>query len=244
MAAHAEGCWINDNDGNGYLDAAGGAVVVNVGHGDPDVLAVLAGGSGTVDYVHPSVFTTESVESYAKALSTVLPVEDPRVYPVSGGSEAVETALKLARSYHLARGNPERTVVISRSLSYHGSTLHALDASGRLGLRAPYEPWLGRTVKVPPVTEYRCPAPGHPDGCAHWHAAQLEDAVLATGPERVAAFIGEAMGGATLGATAPPDGYWKAIAEVCDRYDILLIVDEVMTGFGRTGKWFGIDHAA
>ncbi len=154
----------------------------------------------------------------------------------------METALKLARAYHLARGEPERTVIVARHLSYHGNTRGALDASGRPRLRAPYEPWLGHAVHVPAVTEYRCPAPGHPAGCGAWHAAELERTFSGARPRRVAAFIAEPIGGATTGAAVPTDDYWPAVAEVCRRHGVLLIADEVMTGFGRTGAWFAIDH--
>ena len=167
-------------------------------------------------------------------------MDGARVYPVSGGSEAMETALKLARAYHLARGEPHRTQLLARQGSYHGNSLGALDVSGRAALRAPYLPWLGRTVHLPPVYEYRCPAPDHPSGCGAWHAAQLEQEIVSRGD--VAAFVAESVGGATLGAAVPPDDYWPAIAEVCRRHGVLLIVDEVMAGFGRTGTWFGIDH--
>jgi adenosylmethionine-8-amino-7-oxononanoate aminotransferase len=169
-------------------------------------------------------------------------MDQARVYPVSGGSEAMETALKMARAYHLARGEPQRSIVIARSASYHGNTRGALDVSGRDPLRRPYEPWLGQTVRVPAVNEYRCPNPGHPDGCAGFHAERLEEAILQTGPERVAAFVAEPIGGATSGAAVPPGGYWGEIVAVCRRYGVLVIADEVMTGFGRTGEWFGSDH--
>jgi adenosylmethionine-8-amino-7-oxononanoate aminotransferase len=161
---------------------------------------------------------------------------------VSGGSEAVETALKLARAYHLARGEPTRTLVIGRRSSYHGNTLGALDASGREPLRRPYEPWLGRAVHVSAAYEYRCARPGHPDGCGRALADQLDEAITKAGPETVACFIAEPVAGATLGAAVPPDDYWPAIRDVCDRHGVLLIADEVMTGFGRTGTWFGCDQ--
>jgi hypothetical protein len=133
-------------------------------------------------------------------------------------------------------------VLIARGQSYHGNTRGALDVSGREVLRQPYEPWLGQTVRVPGVNEYRCPNPGHPDGCAQFHADQLEKAIVDTGPERVAAFVAEPVGGAASGAAVPPAGYWDAITEVCRRHGVLLIADEVMTGFGRTGEWFASDH--
>ena len=133
-------------------------------------------------------------------------------------------------------------MIVARRLSYHGNTRGALDASGRPRLRAPYEPWLGHAVHVPAVTEYRCPCPGHPAGCGAWHAAELDRTISALGPHRVAAFIAEPIGGATTGAAVPPDDYWPAVAEVCRRHGVLLIADEVMTGFGRTGAWFAMDH--
>jgi adenosylmethionine-8-amino-7-oxononanoate aminotransferase len=148
----------------------------------------------------------------------------------------------MARAYHLANDEPSRHVVIARRGSYHGNTLGALDASGREPLRAPYAPWLGRVAHIPAAYEYRCPWPTHPDGCGAQHALALETAIDAAGPSNVAAFIAEPVAGAALGAAVPADDYWPAIAEVCRRHGVLLIADEVMTGFGRTGAWFGCDH--
>ena len=241
-AASADGCWITDADGKRYLDGGGGAVVVNVGHGDREILRALSEQAAKVSYVHATQFTTEAVEAYAADLAPLLPVDEPRVYPVSGGSEAVETAMKLARSYHLARGEPSRHRVIARWGSYHGNTRGALDASGRQPLRAPYSPWLGPALHVPAVYEYRCPWPRHPEGCGRLHAEALERTIVEAGPNTVAAFIAEPVAGATLGAAVPPDDYWPAVADVCRRHGVLLIADEVMTGFGRTGAWFGLDH--
>ncbi|RPI21619.1 MAG: aspartate aminotransferase family protein, partial [Actinobacteria bacterium] len=127
-------------------------------------------------------------------------------------------------------------------LSYHGNTRGALDVSGRRSLRTPYLPWIGLAGRVPGVLEYRCPNPAHPIGCALWHAQRLVDEIERIGPERVAAFIAEPIGGAASGAAVPPDGYWEAIVAVCRRYGVLVIADEVMTGFGRTGRWFASEH--
>ncbi len=241
-AVRAEGSWIEDADGKRYLDAAGGAIVVNVGHDDPSVVAALSEQAGRVDYVHGTQFTTAVLEAYCDELASVLPFEDPFVYPVSGGSEAVETALKLARAYHLAQGDSGRHRVIARGGSYHGNSRGALDASGREPLRRPYQPWLGLTFHVPPPYEYRCRLDGHPSGCGVAHAEALERAIVEAGPETVAAFIAEPVAGATLGAAVPTDDYWPAVADVCRQHGVLLIADEVMTGFGRTGRWFGVDH--
>jgi adenosylmethionine-8-amino-7-oxononanoate aminotransferase len=241
-AVSAEGAWITDADGRRYLDGAGGAIVVNVGHGVSSVIEAIREQLGRTQYVHGTAFTTDAVEAYAEEVAAILPMEGARIYPVSGGSEAVETALKMARTYHLAKGRPGRSIVIGRRGSYHGNTVGALDASGKEPLRKPYTPWLGRSLHAAPAYEYRCENPKHPDGCGAWHAAELEKLIASYGEDSVAAFIAEPVVGATLGAAVPPDDYWPAIADVCRRHDVVLIADEVMTGFGRTGTWFGLDH--
>jgi adenosylmethionine-8-amino-7-oxononanoate aminotransferase len=242
VAVSASGAWITDANGRHYLDAAGGAIASLIGHGDLMVAAAMRDQAVTLEWAHASAFTTTPLEEYASDVASFVPMDQARVYPVSGGSEAIETALKMARAYHLARGEPDRSIVIARGASYHGNTRGALDVSGRDPLRRPYEPWLGQTVRVPAVIEYRCPNPGHPDGCARFHADRLEEAILHAGPERVAAFVAEPIGGATSGAAVPPDGYWDEIVAACRRHGVLVIADEVMTGFGRTGEWFGSDH--
>jgi adenosylmethionine-8-amino-7-oxononanoate aminotransferase len=235
-AVAARGVWITDADGNRYLDAAGGAIVVNVGHGDRAVIDAMAAHAAKLQYVHATMFTTEDLEAYADDVAQRLPMDDPRIYPVSGGSEAVETALKLARAYHLARGEEDRSVIIARHNSYHGNTLGALDASGKEPLRAPYRPWLGRVMHVPAAYDYREPL------TAAEHAEALEAAIARAGPHSVAAFIAEPVAGATLAAAVPSEDYWPAVVDVCRRHGVLVIADEVMTGFGRTGRWFGVDH--
>jgi len=203
----------------------------------------MAEQAGRLAYAHGSAFTTESVEAYAAEVGGLLPLADPAIYPVSGGSEAIETALKLARAYHVARGETDRWTVFARWGSYHGNTLGALDLSGRRPLRRPYEAWLGRFRHVSAAYPYRAGDPGANalDDPAEL-ALELDRAIEAAGPRTVAAFVAEPIVGATLAAVAPPDGYWSAIAEVCRRHGVLLIADEVMTGFGRTGRWFGMDH--
>lgn len=241
-AVSAEGVWITDEDGKRYLDGSGGAIVVNIGHGVDEVRHAMTEQAAKVSYVHGTNFTTEALENFGTRLAPHLPMEDPAIYPVSGGSEAVETAFKMARAFHLANGDDGRHKIISRWGSYHGNTRGALDASGRAPLRAPYLPWLDKAIHVPPVYEYRCTMPDHPNACGAAHAAELERIILAEGPDTVAAFIAEPVGGATLGAVVPPDDYWPAIVEVCRLHGVLVIADEVMTGFGRTGTWFGVDN--
>ena len=243
VAVEASGSTIRDAEGNEYLDAAGGAIVVNVGHGRPEIAAAMAAQAGRLAYAHGSAFTTEPLEAYAREVARYLPVDGPAIYPVSGGSEAIETALKLARAYHLARGEADRLIVFARWGSYHGNTLGALDLSGRKPLRRPYEGWLGRFRHVSAAYPYRADFPGaNALGTADELAAELDRAFAAAGPGTVAAFVAEPIVGATLAAAVPPDGYWPAIAEVCRRHGVLLIADEVMTGFGRTGRWFALDH--
>jgi adenosylmethionine-8-amino-7-oxononanoate aminotransferase len=239
----SSGSTIRDAEGREYIDGAGGAIVVNVGHGRSSIADVMADQVRRLAYAHGSAFTTEPLETYAAAVAEVLPVDDPAIYPVSGGSEAIETALKLARVYHLARGEPERDVVISRYGSYHGNTIGALDVGGRPPLRRPYEPWLGRFRHVSAAYPYRAgEAEAHALGDGEALAAELDAAIREAGPGHVAAFLAEPIAGATLGAVVPPADYWPAIAEVCARHGVLLIADEVMTGFGRTGRWFAMDH--
>lgn len=242
MAVDARGSWITAADGRRYLDAAGGAVVVNVGHGERRVIDAIEAQLSRTQYVHATTFTTGALEDYAEELAPLLPMDDPRLYPVSGGSEAVETALKLARAYHLARGESSRFVVIGRRSSYHGNTIAALDASGKEPLRKPYTPWLGRFLHAPAAYEYRCESPLHPQACGRWHAEELERMISQAAPSSVAAFIAEPVCGATLAAAVPCEDYWPAIVEVCRRHGVLVIADEVMTGMGRTGRWFAAEH--
>lgn len=243
VAVRAEGSTIWDAAGHAYLDAAGGAIVVNVGHGRREIAAAMADQAGRIAYAHGSAFTNEPLEAYAAAVGRHLPMDDPAIYPVSGGSEAVETALKLARAYHIARGEPDRWIVFARWGSYHGNTLGALDLSGRKPLRRPYEGWLGRFRHLSAAYPYRGDDPGaNALASADDLAAELDAAISAAGPGTVAAFVAEPIVGATLAAAVPPDDYWPKIADVCHRHGVLLIADEVMTGFGRTGRWFGVDH--
>ncbi len=243
VAVEATGSTIRDATGREYLDAAGGAIVVNVGHGRASIGRALGEQSARLSYAHGSAFTTEPLEAYAAEIGPRLPVDDPFIYPVSGGSEAIETALKLARAYHLARGETERWVVYARWGSYHGNTIGALDLSGRRPLRRPYEGWLGRFRHVSAAYPYRA---NDPDAQALASgdelAAELDRAFSAAEPGTIAAFVAEPIVGATLAAAVPPDDYWPKIADVCRRHGVLLIADEVMTGFGRTGRWFGLDH--
>jgi adenosylmethionine-8-amino-7-oxononanoate aminotransferase len=237
-----QGCYLYDSTGKCYLDASGGALVVNIGHGVAEIVEAMATQARRVSFAHGTQFTSEPLEAYAAAVGDVSPVPDPRVYLVSGGSEAVETALKLARQVCVARGEPGRYKIVARWSSYHGATLGALSASGRTPLRRPYAPLLADFPHIPPAYCYRCPLGGTYPSCGVVCADALEVEILRQGPETVAAFIAEPVVGATLAAAVPPPEYWPRVREICDRHGLLLIADEVMTGFGRTGRWFAVEH--
>ena len=242
VVQRGEGVYLYDTAGRQYLDAAGGALVVNLGHGVAQIVEALAVQARQVAFAHGTQFTSDVLETYAGELGQVSPIPEPWVYLVSGGSEAMETALKLARQVCVSRGEPGRSKIVARWGSYHGSTLGALSVSGRTPLRTAYAPLLLDVAHIPPAYCYRCPfGQSYPD-CDTACAAALEAEILRQGPETVMAFVGEPVVGATLAAAVPPPEYWPRVREICDRYGVLLIADEVMTGFGRTGRWFGVEH--
>jgi adenosylmethionine-8-amino-7-oxononanoate aminotransferase len=237
-----EGVYLYDTEGRRYLDASGGPLVVNIGHGVQSVAVAMAEQASRVAYVHGNRFTTAVLESYSERLATRVPLPDPRFYYLSSGSEAVETALKFARQVQLARGEGQRDRIISRWGSYHGLTLGTLAVSGKPAMRSPYAPLFHDMPHIEPPYCYRCPLDSTYPACELACAQQLQTEILRQGPERVAAFIGEPVGGATLGAIVPPDGYWPLVRQICDRYGVMLIADEVLTGFGRTGAWFAMER--
>ncbi len=237
--ARGEGVWLWDTKGRRYLDGCSGAVVVNVGHGRTEVVEAMARQGRQVAYLHSGEFTSEALEDFAVRLATLAPPGLDRIYPVSGGSEATESALKLARAYHGLRGNPGKWRVIARRVSYHGNTLGALSMSGHALRRAPYGPLLLEFPHIEGPDLYRDPDPTSPANTG----AALEEAILAAGPDTVAAFIAEPVVGAAGGALTAPPGHFERIREICDRYDVLFIADEVMTGVGRTGRMWGIQHS-
>lgn len=238
--ARAEGVWLWDTEGHRYLDGCSGAVVVNIGHGRGEVVDAMARQGRQVAYVHNGEFTTEALEAFSARLGALAPRGLDRVFPVSGGSEATESALKLARAYHRLRGNPEKWRVIARRVSYHGNTVGALSMSGHAVRRAPYAPLLLDFPHIEGPDLYRDPDLASPANSG----SALEEAILAAGPETVAAFIAEPVIGAAGGAMTAPPGHFERIREICDRYDVLFIADEVMTGVGRTGRMWGVQHSA
>jgi adenosylmethionine-8-amino-7-oxononanoate aminotransferase len=238
----AEGLWIEDDQGNRYLNASGGAAVSNVGHGRREIAEALHQQVLQHDYIHPTAFVSPVVEDLAAALAHRAPEGIERFYFLSGGGEAVEAAIKMARQIHLANGRPERIRLISRWKSYHGMSLGALSAMGRTAFREPFTPLLSDVVHIPPPYCLRCSYGLSYPGCQLRCALALDETIQNIGPNVVSAFIGETISGATLGVYAPPAGYWKIIREICDQYHVLLIQDEVMCGLGRTGRWFASEH--
>ncbi len=239
----AEGIYLYDKNGKKYIDASGGALVVNAGHNNKFIIERVKKAYEEYAYVHGTKFTADSVEKFAEKLASLSPFEGKaRVYFVSGGSEAVETAIKMARYYHISKGEVTRYKVISRWNSYHGGTLGALSLSGKLSARKGFEPMLINTPHVPPPYCYRCFFGLKPETCKLKCAHDLERTIIEEGPEYISAFIAEPIIGTSAGAYPPPDGYWQKITEINKKYGILTIVDEVMSGMGKTGKWFAISH--
>jgi adenosylmethionine-8-amino-7-oxononanoate aminotransferase len=244
-AVRGEGCFIFTAGGQRYLDASGGAAVVTIGHGVPEIGRAMAEQATQLAYAHTSQFHTEPAEKLARRLLALAPRgmrDQGRVYFTSGGSEATETALKLARQYWLERGEKKRYRVVSRSQSYHGASLGALSVSGNIRRREPFAPMLHEWGHIVPCYCYRCPLGLEYPSCNVDCADELDRLLERNGSEDVAAFIFEPVVGATLGAVAPPEGYVQRIAEICRRHNILLIADEVMSGMGRTGKPFAVEH--
>jgi adenosylmethionine-8-amino-7-oxononanoate aminotransferase len=235
-AVGGSGIELIDAQGRRYIDASGGAAVSCLGHGHPDVRAALHAQLDKIAYAHTSFFTTDAAEALADRLVADAPAGISHVYLVSGGSEAIEAALKMARQYFVEKGEPQRRNIIARRQSYHGNTLGALATGGNEWRRAQFKPLLIETHHIDPCFAYRMRAPGESDADYAARAAQaLEDKMLELGPDTVIAFVAETVVGATAGAVPPVADYFKRIRKICDRYGVLLILDEVMCGMGRTG---------
>jgi len=243
MAVSAQGCYLTDKSGKSYLDASGGAAVSCLGHGDKTVIEAIKAQLDQLAYAHTGFFTSEPAEQLAELLIAHAPGDLDRVYQVSGGSEATEAAIKLARQYFVERGQPERGRLIARQQSYHGNTIGALSAGGNEWRRAQFAPLLIDVSHIPPCYDYRLRHPDEtPEAYGLRAANLLEDELLRVGPDTVFAFIAEPVVGATTGALAAAPGYFKRIREICDKYGVLLILDEVMCGMGRTGTLFACEQ--
>jgi adenosylmethionine-8-amino-7-oxononanoate aminotransferase len=236
VAVGGQGLEIRDSAGRTYLDACGGAAVSCLGHAHPEVIAALHAQLDQITYAHTSFFTTEIAERLADQLIADAPGDLDHVYLISGGSEAIETALKMARQYFVERGQPQRRHLIARRQSYHGNTLGALAVGGNAARKGQFEPLLVKMHHIDPCFAYRFQYPEESDVAYATRAAQaLEDQILLLGKDTVIAFVAETVVGATAGAVPPVADYLKRVREICDRYGVLLILDEVMCGMGRTG---------
>lgn len=241
-ASRGEGCYLYDTNGKQYFDGSGGAAVSCLGHGDPEIIEVVQQQLSDLAFAHTGFFTSEPAEQLAELLVKHAPGDLDRVYFVSGGSEATEAALKLARQFHVENNEPQRKHIIARRQSYHGNTLGVLAAGGNQWRRQQFSPLLIDVNHIAPCYEY---AEKRDDESSYGYgqrvAQELEDEILQLGPDTVMAFIAEPIVGATLGAVPPVDGYFKRIREICDKYGVLLILDEVMCGMGRTGPMFACE---
>ncbi len=237
VATGGSGMYLTDSSGKQYLDASGGAAVSCLGHGHPDVLAAMHAQIDRLAYAHTSFFTTEVAEQLAQHLIARAPQGMSRAYFVSGGSEGVEAAMKMARQYFVERGQPQRSHFIARRQSYHGNTLGALSVGGNQWRREPFAPILIPATHVSPCYPYREQLDHEtPEQYGLRLARELDEAIVRLGSDKVIAFVAETIGGATAGVLTPVPGYFKAVREVCDRHGVLLILDEVMCGMGRTGS--------
>ncbi|KIC24718.1 MULTISPECIES: aspartate aminotransferase family protein [unclassified Leisingera] len=241
-AVAGDGCYLIDASGKRYFDGSGGAAVSCLGHSDADVIKAVQEQVGKLAFAHTGFLTSEPAEELADLLVANAPGDIDRVYFVSGGSEATEAAIKLARQYHLERGEPQRRHIIARKQSYHGNTLGALAAGGNEWRRTQFAPLLIEISHISPCYEYVGKAEGESSyDYGQRVANELEAEILRLGPETVMAFMAEPVVGATSGAVPAVEGYFKRIREICDKYGVLLILDEVMCGMGRTGHLFACE---
>ena len=242
-AVSGSGVYITDSSGKQYIDASGGAAVSCLGHRDPDIIRAIESQLRNLEFAHTGFFTSQAAEDLAELLIKQAPGSLDRVYFVSGGSEAVEAALKLARQYFVEIGQPQRQHIISRMQSYHGNTLAALAVGGNLWRRKPFTPLMLDTSHISPCYAYRGKADGESEfDYGQRVANELETEIKRLGEDKVMAFVAEPVVGATLGAVPAVEGYFKRIREICDTYGVLLILDEVMCGMGRTGSLFAYEQ--
>ncbi|AHM03670.1 Adenosylmethionine-8-amino-7-oxononanoate aminotransferase [Roseibacterium elongatum DSM 19469] len=238
----ARGIYMWDTDGKRYIDGSSGAMVCNIGHGNENVLAAMRDQMERATFGYRLHFETEASERLAARTADLTPEGLDRVFFVSGGSEAVESAMKLARQHALATGQAQRWKVISRSPSYHGCTLGALAITSYAPLTAPFDPMMRAMPKVPAPRAYLDGLDPEDEATGLHYANMLEDRIIEEGPETVLAFFVEPVGGASTGALVPPRGYMERVREICDHYGVLMILDEVMTGAGRTGRFLASEH--
>jgi adenosylmethionine-8-amino-7-oxononanoate aminotransferase len=239
---YGKGVYLFDRNGKKYLDASSGAVTANIGHGVEEIIDAMHEQAKKVSFVYRSQFTSEPAEKLASKIAEMAMGDLNWSFFVNSGSEATETAMKIAIQHWQEKGVKTKTKVLSRWVSYHGITLGALSLSGHPGRRARFVPLLQDLPSVHPPYCYRCPYQLEAPSCGYLCAKELETVINRVGANQIAAFMAEPVIGAAGGAITPPEGYFKTIKEICDKYEILFIADEVMTGFGRTGKVLAMEH--
>jgi len=236
-----EGCWLTDAGGKRYLDACSGALVANLGHGNAEVARAVGEQAARLAYVNGTAFTHDAVEELAAEVAALAADGLDRTLFLCNGGDAVEAALKISRQFWAESGRPEKRKIVALAPSYHGNTLLALSASARPGYRDVFRDWLVEIHTAPASYPYRCACRGEAEECPACSGAAVEEALLRDGPETVAAFIAEPVGGISTGASVPRPGYWKKVREICDRYEVLFVADEVLSGAGRTGTWSALE---
>jgi 4-aminobutyrate aminotransferase-like enzyme len=236
-----EGCWLYDADGKRYLDASSGALVSNLGHGNAELARALGEQAARLGYVSGMTFTHDPIEELAAELAGLsAPGLDKSLFMCNGG-DAVEAALKISRQFWAESGRPEKHRIVALAPSYHGNTLLAMSASARPSYRELFRDWLVEVETAPAPYAYQCRCRGDAEDCPTCDGSAVEAAILRVGPENVAAFIAEPVGGVSTGASVPRPGYWKKIREICDRHEVHFVADEVLVGAGRTGTWSALE---
>ena len=236
-----EGCWLYDDNGKRYLDACSGALVSNLGHGNAELAKALGEQATRLGYVNGTVFTHDPVEELAAELAGLSAPGLEKTLFLCNGGDAVEAALKISRQFWAESGRPEKQRIVALAPSYHGNTLLALSASARPSYREAFRDWLVEVETAPAPYTYQCPCRGEAEDCPTCDGSAVEAAILRAGPENVAAFIAEPVGGVSTGASVPRSGYWQRIREICDRHEVHFVADEVLVGAGRTGTWSALE---
>jgi len=241
LIVRGEGCWLYDDTGRRYLDACSGALVCNLGHGVSEIAKAMGEQAGRIAYVNGTAFTNEPVEALAAELAGLCPKGLNKTLFMCNGGDAVEAALKISIQYWVESGKPLKRKIIALNPGYHGNTLLAMSASARPHYRAMFKDWLVDVRTIPAPYAYRCACRGEKKDCPACGAGALEEVIRREGPDTVAAFIAEPVGGSSTGASVPGNDYFRNVRSICDRYGVLFIADEVMVGAGRTGTWSALE---
>ena len=241
LIVKARGCWVHDDEGHSYLDGCGGAFVTSLGHGVDEIVTAVADATREVGYVSGLALTNPAAETLAEELAELALGDLRHFFFLSSGSDAIEAAVKLARQYWVETGRTAKRLVIALTPAYHGNTLLALSLGARQRYQTFFAPWLLEVPRIPAPYAYRCPCRGSDPSCPRCSGSALDTLIQELGPENVAAFVAEPIGGSSTGAAVPREEYWRTIREICTRHEVLWIADEVLTGAGRTGTWSALE---